>query len=225
MEVVLYERNGRLTHGGFNEAGFLHTVDVSKLKWDGKRLAGTMKIDVESNRRYEAYKVNAMLAGDGTLSGTVKTGVGRFSRPVKVSGAVSTMEHQPNWMPGCTHVLRLEEAVCNADRTRQYLLLFVTVAGARLLRVEGFAPRTVKSRPVVDAEDLKLKDGRLSGKVAVRYRPDPWSAPLAERDASAAARYNLDCSLTKTGQVGSYKGFYGVEWSRTGRLEGRLLPQ
>jgi outer membrane protein assembly factor BamB len=221
LQVMLYEHDGHLTHGGFREGKFLHDVDISGVRWNGKRLKGVLDIDVEGNRKSEAYDVDAMITDD-TIGGTVKTAVTGFDKPIPVSGSVSVVEHQPTWMPDCTYVLRLNEAVCNANRTRQYLLLFVTVADGRLIRVEGFAPRTTKSRPVIDTRHLKLIDGRLTGKVVVRFRPDPWSAPLAERGDSAAAEYSLNCKLVKTGEAGSYKGSYGVEWSQTGRLEGKI---
>jgi hypothetical protein len=225
MEVALYERNDRLTHGGFDDADSLHAVDISEVKWNGKYLSGTMKIDVESNRRYEDYQISAELAGSGDLDGTIAVNIKGFKEPIKLSGAVSTMEHQPNWMPECTHVLRLEEASLKTDRSRQYLLLFVTIEDGRLVLVEGFAPRTTKAWPAIDAEKLKLEAGRLKGQVFVRYRPDPWSIPLAEKETIAAAQYNLDCKLAETGQVGSYKGIYGIDWSRTAGLKGRLESQ
>lgn len=222
LEVVLYERNGHLIHGGHRGAGELHAVDVSDLQWDGKRLSGTMNVDVESNRRHEAYDVRATLGEDGTLCGTIRTGVAAFKRPVGVSGEVQVVEHEANWMPDCTHVLRLDEAVCNADRSRQYLLLFLTVRDGTLARVEGFAPRTTKGRPVVDWEDLAIRDGRLCGEVVVRYRPDPWSVPLVEQGTSAAAVYHMDCPLASAGPAGRYHGRYGVKWSQAAALIGSL---
>ncbi len=222
LQVMLYEQNGHLTHGGLGGGTFLHAVDISGVRWDGKRLKGVLNIDVEGNRKSEAYDVDATITGNGTINGSVRTAVKGFSKAISVSGSVNAVEHQANWMPDCTYVLRLNEAVCNANRTRQYLLLFVTVTDGRLIGVEGFAPRTTKSRPAIDTRQLKLGDGRLTGKVIIRFRPDPWSAPLAEQGDSAAAEYSLNCKLVKTGEAGSYSGSYGVEWSRTGRLEGKI---
>ena len=109
-----------------------------------------------------------------------------------------------------------------ADQSRQYLLLFVTIADGTLTGVEGFAPRTTKGRPVVHWEDLTVEDGRLHGRVRVRYRPDPWSVPLVEQGTSAAAVYRVDCPLMNAGPVGRYNGRYGIEWSQTGPLVGSL---
>lgn len=222
LSVTLYERDGRLTHGGFSGGRFLYDVDVSAVRWDGKRLEGTLGIDVESNEKLEAYGVEASLGKTGALAGTITTGVPAFGKSIAVSGSAKAIERQANWMPECTHVLWLNDAVCNADRSRQPLMLFLTVEGGRLARVEGFAPRTTKARPAVDGRALQLDDDRLTGKVTVRFRPDPWSTPLAEQGVSAAAEYRLDCKLVAAGEAGSFTGTYGVAWSRTGRLAGTI---
>lgn len=222
--VTLYLRNGRLTHGAYSGGRYLHDVDVSAARWDGERLDGSLNIDVESNERREAYEIDARRNDEGAIVGTVETGVEAFSEPIALSGNVKAAEHQPNWMPDCTHVFRMEEASCKTDGSRQPLILFVTADIDRLVRVEGFAPRTTKAAPVVDAGGLKVERGRLTGKFAVRYRPDPWSLPLVEEGQSAAAEYDLDCRLVTTGEAGAYTGKYGVAWSKSGRLAGRIAP-
>ncbi len=221
MNVLLYEYEGRFTHGGYRDAPMLHAVAVSAARWDGKQLGGTLHVDLEGNHRLEAYMVDATLA-DAVLEGTVSTTVAGLSKPLPVSGRVTAAEHQPAWMPDCTHVLWLEEAVCNADRSRQPMFLFVTAADGRLVRVEGFATRTTQARPMVDARELQVAGNRLTGRIVVRFRPDAWSAPLAKSGQSAAAEYYFDCRLVKTGEAGSFTGTYGVAWSQATRLQGKI---
>lgn len=94
-------------------------------------------------------------------------------------------------------------------------LLFLTVEDARLSRVEDFANRTTQAKPVINAEQLALTDGRPSGVFQVQYRVDEWARPLTEQGYTAAAEYEIDAELARSSKSGSHKGLFGVRWTRT----------
>jgi len=159
-----------------------------------------------------------VLGDDGWLTGTITSTLNAFKKPIAREGEVTAIEREPHWMPVCTHVLQLHDAAIQQGGRPGRLLLFLTVEDAQLIRVEGFANRTTQARPVINAEQLALTDGRLSGVFQVQYRADEWAQPLTEQGYTAAAEYEIDAKLAGSGKSGSYKGLFGVRWTRTAPL-------
>ncbi len=218
VHVTLTQRNGKLTHGGFREARRLHAIDTSQAKWDGARLTGTLRIDANAYRRFGEYEVDATLGEDGHLEGTVTGRAAALRKPIKLRGDITAMPRQAHWMPPCTHVLELDRAAFQQGGRPGRLLLFLTIDQGRLECVDGFADQTTQARPVVDAEELALDDGRLTGTVRVRYRADEWAQPLSEASGTAAGEYRLEARTIASGRAGSYEGVYGIAWSVTAPL-------
>jgi hypothetical protein len=218
LQVTLTQRGGRLTHGGFAGSPRLHAVDTTQAKWDGRRLSGMLRIDVDGYRRFDEFEVDAALGDDGHLSGTITSRAEPFEKPVPRRGTISAIPHQPNWMPPCTHVLQLPAAGIQQGGLEGRLLLFVTIQAGTLRQVAAFADQTTQARPVLDASCLKYAGNRLSGIIRVRYRADQWAQPLAERGETAAAEYEIDARLSESGDVGAYTGVFGVAWLRSAPL-------
>ncbi len=220
--VTLVQRDGRLTHGGFRGAPRLHAVDTSRAEWDGRKLGGTLGIDVEGFRRFGRYDVDATLGEKARLAGTITSRLPAFTRPIEVAGRVTAMAHQPAWMPPAADVLWLHEAVFQEGGrdTPGRLLLFVTHSNGRLMHVAGYADRTTRTPPVIDWRELTIENGRLKGVVKARYRADEWTQPLAETGTSAAGRYEVDAALGRPAgaEVGAYQGVYGADWFQRARL-------
>jgi len=212
LEVTLTQRGGRLKHGGFAGSRRLHAIDTSQAKWDGRRLTGTLRIDVDGYRRFDEFQVDATLDDNGRLRGTITRRVEAFEKPVPRSGPITALPHQPNWMPACTHVLQLADAGIQQGGREGRLLLFLTVEGGSLQRIDAFADQTTQAHPVLDASSLEWKVNRLSGTIRVRYRADEWAQPLTEHGDTAAAEYDINAKLGESGDVGAYTGTYGVAW-------------
>ena len=215
LKLTLIQRDGKLTHGGFRQSRRLHAVDVSGVQWDGRYLNGTLRIDVNAYRRFDDFHVDAELGPDDTIAGSITRQFQSLQKPLPRRGAVTSIPHQPNWMPDCTHVLQLQDAAIQQSGRVGRLLLFLTVDSGNLTNVEAFADQTTQSRPVLDASQMQFDNGRLTGVIRVLYRADEWAQPLAERSDCAAAVYAIDATLGETGEVGSYEGTYGVAWNQT----------
>jgi len=218
LHATLVQRDGKLTHGGFRESRRLHAIDTSRAKWDGRRLTGILGIDVDGYRRFGDYELDATLGDDGRLTGTITSRLKPFQKPIKRSGKITAIEHQPHWMPQCTHVFQLDDAAIQQGGRQGRLLLFVTIKSGRLERIEAFANQTTQAKPVLDARELTLKDGRLTGTIKVRYRADEWAQPLAESGDSAAGEYTFDAKVATSEEVGQYQGIYGTKWFKTADL-------
>lgn len=217
LHVSLYTEKGSITRGGVRGGDFLHDVDVSKIEWDGQTLRGKLGIDLPRTRKAEWYSVDARVLDSGKITGTVTLHEKGLPEPIEVKGDVHTMKHQPAWQPSCEYVLLLDGASINVKENRKRLLLFVP-------KMDAWADQTTKTRPVVYPRKLNIKDGKISGTIDVRYRADKWTTPLVGEGATTAATYTFEATLKKgdNRNVGTYKGTYGVEWSRTMDLTGRL---
>ncbi len=225
LKISLYTDKGDIDRGGVEGGGFIHNVDVSKLTWDGNHLTGSMGIDLPRTRKAEYYHVDAKVFDDGRLEGTVTLTEPGLKQPEARKGVVKTMKHQPAWQPACDYVLWLEEAAMNREGHGGRLLLFVTTRDGEVTRLQAWADQTTKTRPVLYPQSLELKDGRLKGTIDVRYRADEWTHPLTDSGNTAAATYTFDAKLEKSDgkKVGNYTGTYGVKWSKTVKLTGRLV--
>jgi outer membrane protein assembly factor BamB len=218
LMVTLVQRDGKLTHGGFRQSRRLHAVGVSEVRWDGRNLRGILRIDVNGYRQFDDYKVDAALDQHGVLTGTITRQIQAFRKPLERGGPITAISRQPNWMPFCTHVLQLHDAAIQQGGREGRLLLFVTVEDGTLKRMEAVADQTTQSRPVLEAEQLQLDRGRLTGVIRVCYRADQWAQPHSENGDSAAATYTIDAKLTESGKAGSYQGTYGITWCQTETL-------
>ncbi len=224
LHVSLYTQAGQVTRGGIRGGSFIHNVDVSPLRWDGRRLTGRLGIDLPATRKSEYYRIDARADADGTLTGTVTLPAQALDEPIDLAGGIRTMTHQPAWQPPCDYVLWLEGAAFNRDRKAGRLLLFVTVRDGEVTRLDAWADRTTKTRPVVYPEKLELRDGTLHGTIVVRYRADEWTRPLTAGGPCAAGRYTFQARLV-TGDhedLGTYTGTYGIGGSRSAKMAGRV---
>ncbi len=220
VDLTFVQRDGKLRHGGFHGSRALHAVETAEASWDGEHLRGTLGIDPSGVRQYGLYTVNAELAKDGWLEGTLASCVPAFAEPIEVHGKVTAMRRQPAWMPPCDDVLRLEEAVFQTGGNVGRLLLFVRHEDGTLQDVAGFADQTTKTPPVIEPGDLAVENGRLRGTFQARFRPDEWTTPLTEKGSSAAATYTIDAALGKRDgtEAGRYDGVYGTAWTETADL-------
>lgn len=220
LEATLTQRDGKLTHGGFRGARRLHSIDTSEAQWDGKRLSGTLGIDVTGYQQFGSFEIDATADDAGRLTGTITSQLPALKRQVPRSGRITAMEYQDWWMPPADHVLLLEDAAVQETGRPGRLLLYVFLDDGKLAGVRGMADQTTKATPVVDDRGLKLENGHLVGTVKVRYRADEWAEPLNDGGGSAAGEYTVDARLggTPGQQVGTYQGTYGTEWKLTGKL-------
>ncbi len=219
--VLLYVRDGKITHGGVPGASRLHAADVSRLTLQDGKLSGMLGVGLFEPTRPSMFEVDATIEGD-EVSGTMAVIEKAFDRPIEVSGDITKMPHQRNWMPPATHVLNLEGAARNVNRKPGRLLLLPTIRDGKILHVAAWADHTTKTMPAVYWDDLQIKDGRLVGKVQIRYRPDEWTTPLAKYGSTAGAEYVIDADLDGSGKLGSYKGVYGVGLRRSAKLSGKV---
>lgn len=219
--VNLFVADGKVTHGGVVGASTLHTVETSNLRLKGDRLTGEVGLELGAPNRPEPYALDLTIGKRGHADGRMRTFERGFKKPLSLSGRISTTAHQGAWMPGCTHVLLLEDAARNASNSPGRLLLFLTVNDAGdIERVEGWADHTTKTPPAVFDDGLELENGRLTGSVVVRYRADKWTTPLVGHGTTAAARYALDCEIGKGETSGTYEGEYGIAWEATAGVGG-----
>jgi len=220
LDATLTQRGGKLSHGGFRSARRLRSIDTSRAQWDGKRLIGTLGIDVTGFQQPDTFEIDAAADEAGRLTGTITSRLAALDKPVERSGKITAMEHQDWWMPPADHVLWLENAAIQETGKPGRLLLYVRADGGKLVEVRGMADHTTKAMPVVDGSELRLANGRLSGTVRARYRADEWAEPLGDGGGSAAGEYTVDAKLVGASgeQVGIYKGTYGTEWEMTCEL-------
>jgi outer membrane protein assembly factor BamB len=225
IHLSLYARDQSVDRGGIKGAGLMHAADVSKLKWNGETLTGQLGVDLPRTRKTVYFDLDAKNTG-GKLTGTARLGEKALKKPVARAGAVHSMKHQPAWQPPCDHVLWLEEAALNKDRKPGRLLLFVSLKDdGSIARVAAWADRTTKTRPAVyPGDDLQIKHGKLVGSLVVRYRADQWTRPLTAEGYTAAAKYTIEAVPSKGDQknIGSYRGTYGIAWSRKAPIKGTV---
>lgn len=221
-QVSLFLRDGQISHAGLSGSSRIHAVDPFRLQWDGRQLSGAFLAAVSSPYNAERYAVKGRADKDGRLTGQITAEQDGFAQPIERSGKIVSINHQPNWMPPCTHLFVLEGAALNVDRKPGRLIVFLTLRNGEILKATGWADHTTKTMPAVFADKLKLEDGRLTGCLTVRYRADEWTTPLVESGTTAAAEYEIDCKLKGNGKLGSYTGTYGIEWSRSDELVGKV---
>ncbi len=212
LHATFTQRDGHLTHGGLRESRRLHAIDTSKAVWDGRRLSGGIGIDVDGYRRFDPLEIDAVADKNGRLTGTIRSTLDAFGSPIPRSGKITALPREPHWMPPCTHVLQLDKAAIQQGGREGRLLLYLTVQAGQLERVEAFANQTTQARPVLVTNELTLADGRLTGTIKVRFRADEWAQPLTQSGDSAAGEYTIDARLAASGEVGEYRGNYGVKW-------------
>jgi len=218
--IEINQRDGKLIDGFVRESRRLGSVDVARLKWDGKRLTGEFGVSGEGFKRPATVSVDATADEDGALVGKLIRVSEPLKEPVHLSGKIDAIERQDYWMPQCTHVLRLNDAAFQTGGDVGYLFLFLTAVDGNLVDVTGFANRITKATPLVDARGLDLSDGRVSGTVWVEYRADEWTRPLAAPgEYAVAAVYRIDSALQPKDGAGSFSGQFGVRWERKAAIQ------
>jgi hypothetical protein len=225
IHLTLYTKDHTVDRGGVKGAGLMHAADVSKLKWDGRELTGAVGVDLPRTRKTVYYDLETEMTSGGKLTGTVRLEEKALNKPVPLAGVVRSMKRQPAWQPKCDHVFWLEEAALNKDRKPGRLLLFVTLDDGKVAKVAAWADRTTKTRPAVyPGEDLRIESGKLVGSFEVRYRADKWTKPLTAEGYTAAAKYTIRAVPSKgdVKDIGSYKGTYGIAWSRQAQVKGTI---
>ncbi|MFP4104665.1 MAG: PQQ-binding-like beta-propeller repeat protein [Phycisphaerae bacterium] len=225
LKVKLYAVKGKIDRGGIIDSRQMHNVDVSKLTWDGEKLGGMLGVDFPRTRKTDWYDVDALVTNGRKLKGTVTLKENAFDKPLKLDETVQTMKHQPAWQPRCDYVLWLKGASFQKGPSPKRLLLFVsTDKEGKLQRLTAWADQTTKTRPVIYPQDIEIKNGRLVGTFAVRYRPDQWTSPLSENGLTAVGVYEIDAKLEKSDKqdVGEYTGTYGAAWKKSRPLTGTI---
>ncbi|MEX1017833.1 MAG: PQQ-binding-like beta-propeller repeat protein [Phycisphaeraceae bacterium] len=222
VRATFIQRAGKLTHGSIDRAMRMHAIDTSRATWEGRRLNGTLGVDVQGRHRFEQVEIDAEAEADGSLTGTISVHVPGFREPREVAGRITLMPHQ-EWMPAADTVLQLEDAVFQAGGNRGRLLLFLRQENGsfEVGQITGMADQTTQTPPVLDTSELTYEDGRLTGILRARYRPDQWAAPLVEQGRTAAAEYRIDVRVSgeDAAAAGKYEGTYGVEWQTTMSLQ------
>jgi hypothetical protein len=175
------------------------------------------------NGAYEPFELVLTNRTPEAMSGAIATVVRPFAKPRALGGQVTVGTWDKKWMPPCDHVLYLHDGACDRGDTRKALFMFVTVENGAVVRVQGTAPRVVKSW-FLARHDLNLEGQRLAGTVTVLHRPDKWSWPLVESGRTAAARYSIDVDVANPGKARTYTGTWGVEWEDRRPLNARIIP-
>ncbi|MGC9455399.1 MAG: PQQ-binding-like beta-propeller repeat protein [Phycisphaerae bacterium] len=223
LNASIYVLDGECSHGGFEGAPVYQAIDASGLHLRQDHLKGHVLVDLQHTGHRERFDMDARLSSDGTVSGTISTSEEAFKEPIEVSGEIHLGERQPAWMPPCTHVLWLEGASVGLDGEPRPMFIFLTIQDGEVTGASGMATRTTKAWLLVDASDLEVANGRITGEVVVRHRPDEWTTPLTENGSTAGGVYEIDIAEDGAeGVVGSYTGTYGAAWRLTADIKGRI---
>jgi hypothetical protein len=204
----------------------------------GDRLAGTVKIAFGSH----TWPVRVDLARSGdSVTGTWTRRIAALEQPISTSGAVvgsgpsKERTYPTPWLPDkpvtsfgenpagtSTWVLQLTDAIQSPKRSAT-LTICLDHDGAKVVRAAATAYAYTRAWHEVDAEDLQIKDGRITGTAVVVLNGDWWVTPNPAAGTGIAGCVELDVTSTDGNLTGTYKAGWGIPWTATGQVSGKFL--
>lgn len=185
---------------------------------DGE-LAG--RASVPMGWQFEDWQFDVRREGD-KFEGTYVRRIPAVANPLKVSGDVTGTTFDVD--DGRCYVLRLDKAGTQLQRSSEKRPITVVVVEGKNGRKRGWAVcgKINGMAHEVDPLQLRISDGKVSGKVTVILRSDAYFHLNADERTSVAATYEVDARVKDGKIAGRHGGMFGHAWQRQGKITGSI---
>lgn len=203
---------------------------VPGLRSDGERITGSVLLESGTDRM--PIEIAARRTANG-IEGTWTRRVAALASVRATHGSLTGFGPLPRqihtpWLPDrpwtplgtnppgtSTWKLELDAALGEASP----LSIYLDHDGKRVTRAAANAFSWVVSWHEVDARELAIANGRISGPLIVILHADPWRRPVEGEDASQVAmRVDIDAAIADGKVSGSWKGQLGVAYTASGTI-------
>jgi outer membrane protein assembly factor BamB len=200
------------------------------LKSEGTGVSG--RFDLNLGTDWSPIELDLKLVG-GKPSGTWKRRVAALPKPIGLQGALGGFGPMPRqihtaWLPDrpwtpmganppgtSTWKIELNGAIGEGRQVSVYL----DHDGKQVTRAAAMGFTWNVAWHEVDARDLRIADGAVSGSLTLILHSDTWRAPVAGSDqAQVAMRVTLDGKAADGKLVGTWKGETGVAYETSGTI-------
>jgi outer membrane protein assembly factor BamB len=174
------------------------------------KLAGKVKVPMGWHFEYWTFE-------DGEDGLRAVRSLPAVNDPLKVSGKVSGRTFEGK--DGQVYVLKLHEAATQLQRSdRKQTVTVVVIDGEKGRRAWAMAGRINGMAHEADPSKLTIRDGRVSGKVTVLFRDDPYFHLNADEWTGVAATYDVDTKVRSNAVTGKHSGRMGHAWQKELKL-------
>jgi outer membrane protein assembly factor BamB len=200
------------------------------LKAEGTGVSGGFDLNLGTD--WSPIELDLKLVG-GTPAGTWKRRVAALPKPMEVQGALGGFGPMPRqihtpWLPDqawtpmganppgtSTWKIELNGAIGDGKQLSVYL----DHDGKQVTRAAAMAFTWNVTWHEVDARDLRIADGVISGGLTLILHSDPWRAPVVgSEQAQVALRLTLDGKAADGKLAGTWKGEMGVAYETSGTI-------
>lgn len=199
--------------GSIVDTGYGANLTEADLKVTGGKLAGSVGMKIGPPSEGKGHRCRLAFAGPVIASAAAGSiDVTWDGKPARqgVFYATATAGDPP--AGSAKYVLKLE----NLAAPRKSMRLYVASRGGKLHRGYGAIPNFNNATHTLDLGGVKLREGRLTGRLGVTVNPDPW---VPEDGEPIPCEVKLDAEVKGGGVSGRYSGTFDGE-PRSGRIVG-----
>ncbi|MCC5828237.1 MAG: PQQ-binding-like beta-propeller repeat protein [Phycisphaeraceae bacterium] len=200
----------------------VYDMDMNGLSWDGENLRGLIKANIgriDFERDYgEGENMHSALKARRRI--VVGWHIGGIDR---IYPSPHRLEINARRLPD-SHILDLTLDGLAGDNPDQARPMRITMKyrKGQWTFAEGLSPNWNRAVHSVDASELSIRDGRITGSMNIRINPDPW-VPRSGPDGTRFRHWTVELDLRPTqGRIsGRYQASQG-ETKRSGDIRGTM---